>query len=165
MSLARVTRPAADSTPEQIAAYYTSMKAAMEKAGIDYGDEFVICPVSTLQGKLYNVDEPGEDALGAFSGSAPDTSRQAAVANYPRSGTQREEILGLVVVRGTMGATRDELVEMTQRPPNVVTPRVKELVEGGWLEETDRRRKTRAQQDAVVLVASQKTLQERSGEP
>jgi hypothetical protein len=165
VSIARVTRPAADATQEQARAYYREVTAALEKAGVGHGEEFVVCPVSVLQGKLYNTgDDPAADALGAFSGNAPDTSRKAALDNYPRSGSQRLMVLEKVMATGLRGLTRDDISVITELPPNVATPRVKELVEGGWLDETDRTRKTRSGSEATVLIASQKALQERSGD-
>lgn len=103
--------------------------------------------------------------LGRFvRGSA--TSRKAALANYPRSGTQRMEVLHRVAREGDSGATRDELVKWIGRPSNVVTPRVKELVDGGWLESKladdgmPSTRRTRAGSDAVVLVLTQRARTE-----
>lgn len=164
MSIGRVKRPAADADRADIHAYYEAMKAALDKAEVSYGEEFVVCPVSALQTSIYDVDKPGDDSLGAFSGSAPDTSRKAAIDNYPRSGSQRLLVLEKVMATGLRGLTRDDISVITGLPPNVATPRVKELVEGGWLDETDRTRKTRSGSDATVLIASQKALQERSGD-
>lgn len=159
--LARVKRPRKDARRDEVTAYYQDMAAAMNKAGIDYGEEFVVAPIKALQGKLYDTgDDPAGNALGAFSGSAPDTSRKAALDNYPRSGTQRAKVLAKVVSSGLRGLTRDDLSAITDMPPNVATPRVKELVEGGWLEETDRTRTTRAGSEATVLIATAKAHQE-----
>jgi hypothetical protein len=105
--------------------------------------------------------DPGADQLGRFARRSAE-SRKAALANFPRSGTQRYAILVMVTRRGGAGLTRDEVVALNTKgwPPNVVTPRIKELVEGGWLE-TKRdgggnvvTRDTRAGQEAAVLVAT-----------
>jgi hypothetical protein len=106
-----------------------------------------------------------KDRLGKFARSSP-TSRKAALDNYPRSGTQRMEVLHRVARAGSDGATRDQLVQWLGKPPNVITPRVKELVEGGWLERKlheDRSpavRRTRAGSDAEVLVLTFRARQE-----
>lgn len=116
--------------------------------------------------------DAAQNRLGKFARSSA-TSRRAALANYPRSGTQRMEVLHRVAREGDSGATRDELVKWIGRPPNVVTPRVKELVEGGWLESgVDKQglaatRRTRAGSEAQVLVltARAKTELRRRGVP
>lgn len=159
--LARVRRPRKEARRDEVSAYYKDMAIAMEKAGIDYGEEFVIAPIRALQGRLYDTgDDPAANSLGAFSGNAPDTSRKAALDNYPRSGTQRSTVLAKVMATGLRGLTRDAICVVTDMPPNVATPRVKELVEGGWLEETDRTRKTRSGSEATVLIATAKAHQE-----
>jgi hypothetical protein len=108
------------------------------------------------------VDQaPDLNQLGRFARQSVE-SRKAALANFPRSGTQRYAILAMFARRGSAGLTRDEVVALNTKgwPPNVVTPRIKELVEGGWLE-TKRdgggnvvTRDTRAGQEAAVLVAT-----------
>lgn len=100
---------------------------------------------------------PGEVALGPFARRS-ETSRMAAIRNYPRSGTQRMKVLARVAQMGDAGATRDELIVWLGMPPNVCTPRVKELVQGLWLtpkvDGTGKAvtRKTRAGSEAEVLV-------------
>lgn len=165
MTIGRAIRPKEDASREEVVAYYKAVTAALEKAEVGYGEEFVVCPVSALQTSIYDAAKPDSASLGAFSGKAPDTSRKAAIDNYPRSGTQRAKVLDEIVKSGRNGRTRDELTFLCELPPNVATPRVKELVVGGWVEETDRTRRTRAKSEAAILVASEKTLQERSGEP
>ena len=111
------------------------------------------------------LESAAQDRLGKFV-RHNNASRQAALANYPRSGTQRMAVLHRVAQTGTGGATRDELVLWIGWPPNVVTPRVKELVDGGWLEvkldDTGApvTRKTRAKQDAEVLALTTRARSE-----
>lgn len=106
-----------------------------------------------------------QNRLGAFERSSP-TSRSAALRNYPRSGTQRMEVLHRVKLQGDAGATRDELVVWLGKAHNVVTPRVKELVVGGWLQvKLDDSgavvtRVTRARSQAEVLVLSDRAKAE-----
>jgi hypothetical protein len=111
------------------------------------------------EAQAMRLEDVAKNRLGRFArGSA--TSRKAALRNYPRSGTQRMDVLHRIARAGAGGATRDELVVWLGKPPNVVTPRVKELVEGGWLESKlddggqAVTRRTRAGSDAEVLVLS-----------
>lgn len=83
-----------------------------------------------------------------------ETSRKAALANYPRQGSQRQKVLLQVAfMSGTRerGVTRDELADRLGMSPNSVRPRVAELVEGGWVRESGRTRKTPLGRDAAVL--------------
>jgi hypothetical protein len=99
---------------------------------------------------------PRVQQLGKFARKS-DTSRKAAIANYPRSGTQRGQVLQLVAACGTHGATREEIGDALDLPVGSVNPRVRELLDGDWLQESDTRRKTRYKNDAVVLVATDKS--------
>lgn len=95
--------------------------------------------------------------LGRFRRESPE-SRQAALSNFPRSGTQRATILYRISRAGAKGATRDELAEWLGLGVSTVNPRVRELLDGGWLEVASdpqgkrRTRKTRAGQAAAVMV-------------
>jgi hypothetical protein len=100
-------------------------------------------------------EDVAENRLGGFVRDSA-TSRKAALANYPRSGSQRARILSRLRILEDEGATRDELAEWFGMSPNSVRPRVAELIEGGWVMETDRTRKTAMGNDAAVLVATDK---------
>lgn len=111
------------------------------------------------------LSDPAANAMGRFQRSS-ETSRRAAIDNYPRSGSQRLDVLHRIAREGAAGATRDELVKWLGRSPQSVTPRVKELVEGGWLETrldgegNTCTRVTRAGSAAAVLVLSARAKQE-----
>lgn len=114
--------------------------------------------------------------LGPFV-STSETSRLAALANYPKQGTQRQRIVaflkhwhdGAVLRSGALrdvaifelesGATRFELGEELGMPTNTVGPRVKELIVGGWVRESGQVRETRFGREAVVLVLTAKALE------
>lgn len=100
------------------------------------------------------LDDPSENRLGPFA-SDSDTSRKAALANFPRSGSQRNRILR-AVEESRNGMTRPEIAEDLGISENSVRPRVKELIEGGWLEDTDDTRLTDSGQEASVLFATDK---------
>lgn len=90
------------------------------------------------------------------------TSKKAALDNWPRSGSQRERILSAVVWAKAYGATREEIAGVTQLSGDTVRPRVLELIQGGWLFETEHTRPTRKGNDSVVLLASQKAVEFRA---
>lgn len=111
------------------------------------------------QTDIYAVLSPDSNELGPFARDS-ETSRKAALANYPRSGSQRERILRHVVARssrvGERGAIREEIQWELGLGGDTVRPRVKELIEGGWLRETEHTRRTTKGNEAVVLAPTQK---------
>lgn len=109
-------------------------------------------------GELADLDA---SALGPFVRTS-ETSRKAAVASYPRQGSQRHRIIARLFERqtgGRPGATRDELAAELGLSPNTVRPRVVELIAGGWVQrasessmDTDETRRTALGREADVLV-------------
>lgn len=104
---------------------------------------------------------PGARELGKFARSS-DTSRKAALRNYPRVGTQRERVIKRVLSVDE-GLTREQVGAVLGLPPNVATPRCLEALEGGWLEvrkdpQTGEpvTRRTGSGAEAEVLIASGK---------
>lgn len=97
--------------------------------------------------------------MGPFARKS-ETSRQAALANYPRSGTQRARILAAILA-GTSGRTREELAGQLKLPDNSVRPRVRELIDGGWVvvllsDGKPVTRKTTLGNESEILVATNK---------
>lgn len=86
-------------------------------------------------------------ALGPFAKDS-ETSRHAALDNFPKQGSQRERVLLSLLERP---ATRDELVIRLRLRGNTIRPRVKELIDGGWVRETGITHKTATGSDAAVL--------------
>jgi hypothetical protein len=84
--------------------------------------------VAALEGPLPPVDE---NRVGP-SQRHSDTSRLAALNNFPRSGSQRAEILDFLLFRGDRGATRQEIHAHTGISDDSVRPRVGEL-DRRWL--------------------------------
>lgn len=80
------------------------------------------------------LSDPDERQLGPFVRDS-ETSRQAALANYPRAGSQRRLILDAFATgKGRAhGFTREELARWTGLPDNSIRPRVGELIAGGWI--------------------------------
>lgn len=104
-----------------------------------------------------------EKVLGPFARDS-ETSRQASIKAYPKQGTQRWRIVEYLNRRPKVGkgsgATRNELAYVLDLTENSIRPRVKELLEGGWIIATDRTRQTDMACDAEVLVLTEKALEE-----
>lgn len=107
------------------------------------------CPLCRGAG-IVPADDPTANRLGHWARGAPSTSRQAALRNYPRSGTQRGRILQWIQKRGDAGATVDEVETAAQWPHQTVSARVNELMHGGWIIDSGRRRRTRNGAPATV---------------
>jgi hypothetical protein len=103
--------------------------------------------------------------------AAQRTSAAAAAAVEPRTGTQRRAVLDAVgqVARDPrlVGLTDVELGAATGLRPNSLRPRRKELIDGGWLEDSGRTR-THHGNEHIVWVLSDKArqlLSEGTGQP
>lgn len=113
---------------------------------------------SAAADEALRLDDPAETrSLGPFVRDS-DTSRKAALDAYPRQGSQRARIIGSLSYAGD--ATRDELMLRTGLGHSSVGPRVKELIEGGWVQETDHTRKTSRGSEAVLLTLTYKAREE-----
>lgn len=110
-------------------------------------------PVNALTQGDGGDERPDRNQLGGFTADS-ETSRQAALSNYPKSGNQRHQVLLCVFRQGQNGATFDEVRKLTGIYS--ADRRFSELVEGGWLERTDRTRKTDRGEEAVVAITTQK---------
>ncbi len=150
------------------------LRRALDELGVKEGEDFAITHGRNVQqlldpdGDLLGPDaeegtdplEPTPDAnqLGHFSRNS-ETSRKAALDNYPRSGTQRAKILAALVMaeqKGHVGATRDQLSRGLGMPDSSVDARVGELIAGEFARETEQTRKTQHGSDATVVVATDK---------
>lgn len=85
--------------------------------------------------------------------NAPETSRQAALANAPRSGTQRAKVL---LALYDHALTDDEIAATTDLVGNAVRPRRGELVSGGFVEDSGHRRSSWMGHPAVVWQVTDK---------
>lgn len=148
-----IARPPEDAGIPEVAHYHRHVARQLEEIGVDYGEEFVVVKASEFNSQPSLT----ESQLGPFARDS-ETSRQAAIDNYPREGGQRRAILSTFAAQipsanfgSYKGYTRDELETITKLSGNAIRPRVKELIEGGYLEESDDVRLTRAGSEATVL--------------
>jgi hypothetical protein len=157
--IARLTRPHADSPQDERRAYLQRLAQTLDDLGVEPGDEFMLGNARP-GGDAAMILRHDENRQGAVRRDAGVTSRKAASAVAPRTGTQRHRVLEHVAwatnFDGLNGTTRDELSSALAMTMNSVLPRTKELLDGGWVEETDRTRKTRNGHDAAVLVVTDK---------
>jgi predicted ArsR family transcriptional regulator len=100
---------------------------------------------------LFDVSE---NRPGPSHHNAPETSARAAVANAPRSGTQRWRVLRAVSFAGWTGLTDDEIGSKTGLHGNAVRPRRGELVKAGFVEDSGLRRPSVMGNPAVVWTAT-----------
>jgi hypothetical protein len=89
-----------------------------------------------------------ENRRGKVRADHPDTSSKAALAIAPKSGTQRETIL-MLLLDTRFGLTDPEISEVTGLGMNSVRPRRVELVEGEWVADGGRRREINGHEHIV----------------
>lgn len=111
--------------------------------------------------RLFDLDA---SALGPFARDSA-ASRQAALDNYPRAGTQRHMIVAALRNAEESGHTREELSGETEIVLQAVCARVSELVERGWVQESGASRATRQKSPAGVLVLTDAARLELGADP
>ena len=101
-----------------------------------------------------DFDRPDLEDLPAHNGT--ETSQAAAVRmrGKPQE-IQQEKILAFLRRQGEHGATRQEIERATDIDLNSVNPRVRELIGDGRVKETQRKRPTRSDSPAKVVVAAE----------
>lgn len=107
------------------------------------------------------MPDPRENRLGKFHSpdhDAPETQREAAVAVFPRSGTQRWRVLQALAQAGSFGATDEEISEKLGMGLNTVRPRRLELHEMGYVIDSGRRRPTALNHLAAVWLITESAL-------
>jgi len=82
---------------------------------------------------------------------APDTSRAAAARIAPKTGTKRRLVLDAITTSPD-GLTDEEMQRLIPMSANTQRPRRVELVEGGFIKDSGRRRRTSSQDLAIVWV-------------
>lgn len=143
-------RPQADASRDERVRFVGQLREALDALGVEPGDVFILAPADGNQ-TMYALTEHDENSLGPIGATA--TSRKAALQNYPKSGSQRHRILESLMVSPK---TREEIANFLHIPDNSVRPRVKELMEGGWVTATDEVRRTATGADAEVLTVTDK---------
>ena len=103
------------------------------------------------------LSDPAETSIGKFHGpasGAPETERLSAVAEYPRTGTARLAVLEAIAA-AVDGLTDSEGAHVTGLWLYTYAPRRVELVEGGWIEDSTKRRPTPSGKSAAVWTLTE----------
>jgi hypothetical protein len=106
---------------------------------------------------------PFENRLGPSHHNAPETSGQAAVANYSTSGNKRQRVL-LAIYEATAsyhyapGLTLDEMANRTGLIGNTVRPRKVELEHDGLVTDSGYKRSSNMGKSAVVWTLTEEGL-------
>lgn len=103
------------------------------------------------------LSDPEAPAPGRLHRGAGETERAAALAAMPKTGTQRRRVLEAFVFAPS-GLTDHELAGRTGLYLYSAAPRRTELVHGGWLRDSGRRRPTPSGTPAVVWVLTDDAL-------
>ena len=101
--------------------------------------------------------DPDRDMIGKHQrpGDASPTQITAAFGAYPGSGTKRRAVLDAIRGAGRRGMTDEELQIALGMNPSTQRPRRVELVEDGWIKDSQHRRRTKADLPAVVWVLTE----------
>lgn len=157
MAVRRLTRP--ERTPEAMTRFMRQLQDEFASLGIAVGEEFLISNGKDERTRR-QLESHDENATGGSRATDPDTSRKAALQNMPRSGSQRHRALVAIVAAGEHGLTGHEVAETTGIEYRSVTPRLRELKDGGWIEDADFTRTTNLNAEAHVLIATDKGRRE-----
>ena len=84
-----------------------------------------------------------------------DTSREAARSVEPKASALRLRVLAEIQIRGTTGATCDELEQAMSLSHQSASARIRELGLKGKIRDSETRRKTRSGRAAIVWVATE----------
>lgn len=82
-----------------------------------------------------------------------DTQRAAAERKKPRSGSQQEQILGLIA-QSPSGLTDEQIEDLTNASHQSASAARNALMNKGWVLDSGRRRKNRNGNDAIVWIAN-----------
>lgn len=109
---------------------------------------------AALQQAGWTLHPPGSSCIGddhAYAGKT-DTSYGASIYVLPRTGTVRERVLSWLRLHGPL--TDPELQQQLGLRPNSERPRRVELVAGGFVRDSGRRKKHRGREHIIWEVVT-----------
>lgn len=135
----------------EIQACWNALVKAWEAEGIARGAYFDVVPHTNGDMNRLKFDKDSE------------TSRSAAIYNYPRRDSQRKRILEAVITARQYGMTSDEAEEHLGLSHQTCSARMNDLREGGFItcqmvNGEKITRATRSGAEAEVMIATQKAL-------
>lgn len=119
-----------------------------------------------IPGQISIFDPPRHDSLraGASHRNDPVTSRDAARANFPRSGSQRHRVLVALAAAGARGLTAEEAARATGMRScasgNSAAKRLSELKQAGYAAPAETTRCTENGCQAQVFIATARARRE-----
>lgn len=123
------------------------LTTALDKIGAHEGVCFRV--------ELAPDEDIDQDKLGGFVRDS-ETSRKAALDNFPRAKSQRRRVLEFTLYRRDVGCTADEAEAAIGLPPQSGSARMVELKQWGWVEPNGEQRPTRNGSMAAVMIATPK---------
>ena len=111
--------------------------------------------IDRFQPSLFDPDYGHARYPGVPGHNFRDTSKEAARLIEPKAGALRLRILGEIQVRGSFGATCDELEQAFGMSHQTVSARCRELNMTGKTKDSGQRRPTRSGRKAIVWVAKE----------
>jgi hypothetical protein len=112
--------------------------------------------IEQLRAATSQIELPNKNTRGQHHTRASSTERAAAMAVMPRSGTQRMTVLQ-AIADSPDGLTDPEVSRKTGIYLYSAAPRRCELLDGGWVTDSGKRRSTGHGGEAIVWVATEKT--------
>lgn len=134
----RLTRP----YPGQSAGFGAELKAALDRLGVQPGDEFYVT-VTAAEPRARNTD-PGTSHAAAMSVEDIRESQKAVLGVFKRWGSMIDEEL-VARYEGASGAG-----QLPQQSESGVRTRRRELVDAGLLRDTGQKRKNSHGRDAIL---------------
>jgi hypothetical protein len=123
------------------------------------------CPTGTLsgshhaswcrsrqQGNLFDSRRPVDEPKVIVANEAQDTSRIAAERIYPKTGTMRGRVAGILRATGPHGLTDEEIQARLKMSGNSERPARGQLVRDGWVKDSGRRRNQTNGNPAIVWI-------------
>lgn len=99
-----------------------------------------------------SLSDPDANTAGQVHTGAGETEVAAARFVMPRTGTQRRKVLEAIAAADEDGLTDHQVAETTGIYLYSAAPRRTELVRGGWVRDSGRRRSTPHGSEAVVWI-------------
>lgn len=130
------------------------------------GSRFVDPPVrrqeadyaSRMLDEAHALADPAANSLGRLHKAPTDTELGAAVMSFPRTGSQRLKVLEAIAA-SPAGMLDEEIATVPGIADTAHRTRRSELVQGGWVEDSGRTRRTASGADSIVWVLTEQGRQ------